>query len=502
MSVADSGPYKSRLFNFISQTAQKLTDEGSRTWRYFKYATEMTLQTALYPVYFLLQTVRVTRQKLATAVKQHFPQLASQVKAETSEPPDVDTPIIQVLNTVATQTESLFQNSITSAPVALDLQGIASQVDSQTLVLVQKDNVILDSLTVEEQHHLQQQIVLEIANYYYFYQHLAQQQKPFQPQLKPALHSPHILAPIRWFWQVMSWVQTSSVAVKINCFGEANFAESSSFPYLSPQLIYTLDGAIAQVEDYSIVPLSHATHNIVQQSQTWGQTVIQVWQKPPQTDVAVKSESSLEQGFDEYFYKIQSLILAAIDYFFGEHHPPLTSEENPEQFSGVISTPNSSPASPLPQTPLEDPGLTPEILAENILSKLKKPKPAKFRPASFSPNPLTNKNNSTQNRVWEKVQSSLNRFNPSPTPEEHLSLTSPVASKPLTKSQNHAIEFPNISNSATPEAKPDWLEAQVTSTGYIKHPLERILGWLDQIMVKVEETIAKAWYWLTHYQKN
>lgn len=501
MSVADSGPYKSRLFNFISQTAQKLTDEGSRTWRYFKYATEMTLQTALYPVYFLLQTVRVTRQKLATTVKQYFPQLTSQVKTETSQPPDVDTPIVQVLNTVATQTESLFQNSIASPPVTLDIQGIASQVDSQTLVLVQKDNVILDSLTVEDQHHLQQQIVLEVANYSYFYQHLAQQQNLFQPQLQPTLHSPQILSPIRWFWQVMSWVQTSPVAVKINCFGESDFPESSSFPFPSPQLIYTLDGAIAQVEDYSIVPLSHATHNIVQHSQTWGQTVIQTWQKPPQTDVVLKSESPLEQGVDEYFYKIQSLILAAVDYFFGNTHPPLTSEENSQQFSSVISTSNSAPASPLPQALVEDPWLTPEARAENILSKLKKPKPAKFRPASPSSTPLTQDNN-TQKRVWEKVESSLNRFKTSPT-SDNLSLTSPTAPKPLTKSQNYAIESPQISsNSSTPEAKPDWLEAKVTATGYIKHPLERILGWLDQIMVKVEEMIAKAWYWLTHYQKN
>lgn len=101
MSVAESGPYKSRFFNFISQTAQKFTDEGSRSWRYFKFATEITLQTALYPVYFILQTVRVTTQKLGTAIKQHLPQLNSEVK---SQPPNVDTPIIHILNTVTTET--------------------------------------------------------------------------------------------------------------------------------------------------------------------------------------------------------------------------------------------------------------------------------------------------------------------------------------------------------------------------------------------------------------
>jgi hypothetical protein len=55
---------------------------------------------------------------------------------------------------------------------------------------------------------------------------------------------------------------------------------------------------------------------------------------------------------------------------------------------------------------------------------------------------------------------------------------------------------------SSPESQPNWLDAKVTSTGYIKHPLEKILEWLDHMMVKVEAAIFKAWYWLTHYEKN
>ncbi len=473
MSVADSGPYKSRLFNLISQTAQKLSDEGSRTWRYFRFATEITLQTALYPVYFLLQTVRVTTQKLGTAIKQHLPQIESVVNSHSPQPPDVDTAIVQILNTVTTETESLLQNSITSQPPELEIQGIASQIDSQTLVLVKTDNQILDSLTVEQQHHLQEQIVVEVADYFYFYQNLAQPQNPFSTPVPP----------LRWFSQVMSWIQTSPVAVKINCFGESDVVDPVSFPLPSPEFIYTLDGAIAQVENYSLVPLSQVTHSLVQQSQTFGKTVIQVWQQPPHPHLSVKSESSLEQGFDEYFYKIQSLILAAVDYFFGNHHPPISTPESPEQFSGVISTSESSSSPTLP--PLEDPWLTADDLTNNILSKLQKPKIAKSRPSSPSQKPLTPNNLPDKNPVWEKVPSSLNRFK---TPE------TPVPQNPLTKSENYVRE--------SPEANAEWLEAKVTATGYIKHPLEQILGWLDQVMVRVEETIAKVWYWLTHYQKH
>ena len=454
MSVADSGPYKSRFFNFISSGTQKLTDQSSRTWRYLRFATEIALQTALYPVYFILQTVRVNTQKLGTTLKQHFPQLNAEVK---SQPPDVDPP---VLNTVTTETESLFQNSIPSQPAAAEIQNVASQIDSQTLVLVQKDDQILESLPVE-QHQLQHPIDLGDQN-------LVSHPKPFQD-------SPNLIAPIRGFWQVMGWVQTSPLAVKINCFGESDLVQSVSFPQPSPEFIHSLDFAIAQVEDYSIIPLSQATHSLVQQSQTLGKTVIQTWKNP---HLSVKSASALETGFDHYFYQVQSLIFAAIDYFFQDHQQTIHSEDIPEQFSGGIST--LTPAS------LADPRLTIDARTNNILSKFKKPKTRNH--------PIEN------NRIFQNIQVSLNRFSTKTTPED-MGLISATVPKPLTKTPGCVIDFDQIPpDPSSPTYEPDWLEAQVTSTGYIKHPLEKILGWLDQIMVKVEEAIAKTWYWFTHYE--
>jgi hypothetical protein len=59
-----------------------------------------------------------------------------------------------------------------------------------------------------------------------------------------------------------------------------------------------------------------------------------------------------------------------------------------------------------------------------------------------------------------------------------------------------------LTTSSTPERNshldpsPDWIETKATPSGYVKHPLERVLGWLDLIMLWLEEFVLKIWRWL------
>ena len=41
------------------------------------------------------------------------------------------------------------------------------------------------------------------------------------------------------------------------------------------------------------------------------------------------------------------------------------------------------------------------------------------------------------------------------------------------------------------EAKPEWIETKAEIVGYQKHPLEQVLAWIDNTMLKIEEAIAK-----------
>ena len=42
----------------------------------------------------------------------------------------------------------------------------------------------------------------------------------------------------------------------------------------------------------------------------------------------------------------------------------------------------------------------------------------------------------------------------------------------------------------------DWLEAEVKPVGYIKHPLEMVLEWLDRLILWLEEWATRIWRWL------
>lgn len=502
MSSADVRPYKSRLFNLISDNYQKVSDAGSRSWRYVKFAASLTVQTALYPFYVMLQTVRVTAKELGTAVKQHLPQLENSVNPPTPVSPHADTPIQRILKEATIESEAILQSESESEQPECCVQGIASLIETQKIVLVNRDNQILDVLTSSQHHRLQKQMILEVADYYRFQNRLFKQQQRFHSELYPLANQPQMLSPIRWFWQVMAWVQISPVAVKVNLFGESRLAtalpqqqlNSGQGSFRSPQLFCSLDGTIAEFEENPIFPFVKPNQNLENQLE--------------------EEDSSLISSSDANFYKVQTLILAAVDYFFGQNNSQDLLNDAPEFL------PPSSAYS------VDDPWNTSAGQAEQNLSYKQRTEPI-INEHSVPALPKGYAEETTG--IWNRIKFSFRREKLAQIQLENSALSVPPEPKPSSvvktvkppltiqpKSGNKtskivtapvqktaiatATPSPTASNSY-PEAKPEWLEAKVTSTGYVKHPLERILGWLDQIMVGLEETVFKIWYWLTHYQK-
>ncbi|MBD1813967.1 hypothetical protein H6F65_20250, partial [Microcoleus sp. FACHB-DQ6] len=56
-----------------------------------------------------------------------------------------------------------------------------------------------------------------------------------------------------------------------------------------------------------------------------------------------------------------------------------------------------------------------------------------------------------------------------------------------------AAEPKNHSAGVQPEG--EYLETKAESMGYIKHPLEQVLEWLDRVMLRLENIAEQLWNW-------
>ncbi len=109
---------------------------------------------------------------------------------------------------------------------AIQIQGIASLLSSHRLVLVDIQNQLLDVLSSEQQVFLQRRIAGDVASYWRQQRLLAENQ-PWVDRFLPLPRERTLaLPPIRAFWQLMSWMQTGSVASATNLFQESRLLPS------------------------------------------------------------------------------------------------------------------------------------------------------------------------------------------------------------------------------------------------------------------------------------
>lgn len=268
-----SGRYQSKVFNFFSRQSLRLRDQSAQTWRQVKVAAVWGVQILLYPIYVGFQALRLTGKQLKQAVRQTWPRLrAAQQTLQAgfsahAITPSVDRPIHETLRAIALLEVSLpdGQNTLllpaaassnperelavyirqhpdhpkldhaaielspeSTAPdlTAVRIQGVASLLVSQRLVLVTTRNQILDILSLEQQTQLARRIVWETASYW-------RQQRLVQIPAAPLLVSnylplpkpqKHALLPIRLFQKTMAWMQRGSVAIAANLFQESRLA--------------------------------------------------------------------------------------------------------------------------------------------------------------------------------------------------------------------------------------------------------------------------------------
>lgn len=523
MSSASFGPYKSRLFNFINRQSLRWGDSIGRGLRNLKVAATWGGQILLYPLYLLVQSGRATGRKFSQAVKE-----ADSSQPETTEEKIIpSTPILNLLQEIkpllnppgkivnqSPQTVQVRETTLTKTKITI--QGVATLLDCRNLVLISNSNEIIDILTPQQQQKLQQRIAWEIANYRRHI-HLLQSANskgyaPIQPREKT-----QILAPIRLFWHLMHWVQTSPVATAINLFQEAVFLKHtvpSLTPaptvnlfnqlILSPESLTNLDLVVANLENNRLVPIAKVVSGI---RESWGG-------KLHNFKVGL---SNYDPNSQQQPGQIKALITAAIQYFFGGKTTShkLANQSSPnEELSGnyFFSLPTKlkdiwqtqlnlwqqsalikfSPFQPTPQTKPElepDPWLSWSDLYGNTLDA-----EITEEESLVSPSQLTGWNRQPRTTKNPRRSSVKNR----------LSSKNAGLSKPKQTSQTITTLTPATATATSNQEQLDpifdWIETEGIHVGYVKHPLEAILDFLDQGLAWLEERVIKIWQWL--FQKD
>ncbi|MBW4518318.1 MAG: hypothetical protein KME16_01110 [Scytolyngbya sp. HA4215-MV1] len=368
------------------------------------------------------------------------------------------------------------------------IQGVATLVESRRLVLVTAHNQILDILTAEQQEKLRQRITWEVAGYWRAVRLFWDQQQPIAPLPLPKINQPHLLPPVRLFRQLMAWVQTGPVAVSTNLFQEIAL-------HLRSQQAQLL--ALAGIESpahFWLPAADGAFPDNSAEAEAW-LMLGDPWSK--------NSHRALDDTVP-----LQSTV------------PAIASAQKPKaEVSGLSPTIALAPipAAALPPAPTLQTGLhhfgkglmqtllqqSQGVLAKVERSSMQNPVAApKEEPKSGA---LKKINSVTQANGLQNSDQSPKSFAKSAAKRQHkganLSIHLPQsqlvhatagAGTAVTPS---SLERSTLSNNI-PTAAPDWIETHATLSGYVKHPLEVLLEWVDRILLGLEKLITLLWNWI------
>lgn len=596
--MSSSGPYRSRLFGFVSRQSTQLIEKYSRGLRHLKIAASWGAQILLYPAYVLFQSTRLVGRQFQQTVRQGLPQLeavraiarvfndvppavtadaavdifdrvlqtvqsfslpinlaevAPEVQPPSKRVPLVISPWLEGSKeslacslTTTGEAKPLYQESAQTLPQTSTLQstkiqGVATLLETKTLVLVTTQNLILDVLTSEQQQKLSQRILWEVAGYWRQRRTIEATRSQANLPIQPPSERAKALLPVRIFRRLMAWVQTGPVAIATNLFQESQLSLPSPqnslgklfLPSVTPQAVkpesleglpnplLLLDRTIADLEagDLSSVTalgatVKHRTSGLVHT--LWSRLASR---SSPTAEVL--SDNAIPQNLtstESRSFEIAALLRAAIDYFFGDRH----------EFFGNHQ---QSLRSATPEAFLLDGAVIPELAVPKLGSKVKLPANlTKFSEIETSApvKEVTKSLGLRETGLWLTLRdlfgetttltrdSSSQDWSTGPEAIALLQTTFPSLNRSSDRSSRIAdLENAAIAPSLVPDDSPDlavanslearhpdptssWIEIEATSLGYVKHPLEQLLAWLDYAMLWLEETTIRFWQWAHH----
>lgn len=377
------------------------------------------------------------RQRLGTTHAAPLAQLSGQAIGQPSQAIQQTLQAVEQMVIAPDRVAALMTDaSLVAASQAVYIRGIATLLDHrsqphspQTLVLVTSENVLLDILTPTQQDRLRQRLAWEIAHYRRYWELRQMTARVFKP-IAPAAKTTPVFPLVRRFQQLMAWVQASPVAMTTNLFQEAQ-----QMRVLSPAVpVWTTDKV--ELPDPWSDGLSDSPAPL--RMSDWSELVSQF--KRPMAYLSGIPLPGTIAGGDEFWRLPQPLLPAATlspTSITTVAQTGLTYLRNKLQAWGKLA----SQALALPRERLRSGG-------------------SAIVPAETSvPNPITS--------------------NPMPIPDERvpsvISLEAPV---PLGETSWQAVR-----------SHLDYIEIQATLIEYLQSPTERVLRWLDRLLVWLEDIL-------------
>lgn len=325
------------------------------------------------------------------------------------------------------------------------------------------------------------------------------QSHPSSPFNLQPLADAQLFPPIRHFWQVMAWVQTSSLAVRVNLFEEATFVSLEPSPSDFDSLFRGLDRVIATWEAkdkpqvLKITPTLKSYSEITHRGTGFFQRL-----KENVSHLVVEPETALKTDADDTTDvetgHIKALILAALRYFFGDKGATSFANPNEQNLSVLASDSqaNFDLAGEFPLAQLRE-APAPSTLPGEVLTET---------PKCGKETPILSGEGTISWATWRAFATPA----PAVTAPQNKPETITV-SKATTPMINSPVSVPAVVHSVLSqgagvtikpqfcESVPEYWEIKATSVEYVKHPLEQLLSWLDQGMVWLEKVITKIWQW-------
>jgi hypothetical protein len=308
-------PYKSRLFNFFNRQFININERVGKKARQLKLGLKWGIQALLYPIYLLVQTGRMTGRQLKSAFQGNPLELNPLQNQEIPSLPDPDRPITIILSKISQE------NTIPSL-ANVNLQGFAINLHNNHLVLVNSHNQIIDILSLQQQKNLSL-FIRDVRADYWEQKRIATIKRNKLGKVFPNIKvsSNQNIIPLTLFWQLMAWVQKSSLAVSLNVFGESKYISSSELKQIFPLqetekkenmvmvisrgILTNIDNTVANLEKGNLFEFNHQNLAVNNSAHSNG------------IDIEQENNNFLTQDQKQNF-SIQVLIQLAIDYFFGE----------------------------------------------------------------------------------------------------------------------------------------------------------------------------------------